>query len=473
VLASDAVKGSASAVAATVNVQEVQVSTTPTSLAGRAWEPSVAAHPTQALTLAAVYVRGSSPVRPVVRISHDGGITWRSASGRAPGGGIHVVLAWGPGPTLDSTRLYLANMTSSGGGLRLGTSYSDDEGESWSVLKVQTSVPAWVGGTPDIAVDSNPTSPNYGVVYATWNWPASANANVGLRVIASSDYGQTFHAVEVPALPKVSGYAARQRIGYRLRTAPDGAVYVTWYQADLRTWSSADPLAKGSLSNIGKIRFGIARLLYHRDIGEFTLGVPRAVATLPRTAWNAGYVRPGGLSTDPQWSTGLVVDPVTGQLWLAVSVDGGIQVYTSTDAGSRWAHHVLPLPAAIKGRAQWIGKPDLVQGTGFMAVTMRLFDKSGDTSGHAYSLSYDGGITWTRPTPIGSVRWAAARVSGGINGVGLRNRAVVTADGTHIMFVYGDGRYGQLGLNRSAIFGARITVVVPVLAPSVTQTCNK
>ena len=104
-----------------------------------------------------------------------------------------------------------------------------------------------------------------------------------------------------------------------------------------------------------------------------------------------------------------------------------------------------------------------------MVITMRMFDRNGATSGHAYSISTDGGIHWSVPRAVSGVRWAAARVSTATNGVGLRNRLAVTADGTHVVFVYGDGRYGASGANRAAIFGARITVTVPppAAAPAV------
>jgi hypothetical protein len=59
-------------------------------------------------------------------------------------------------------------------------------------------------------------------------------------------------------------------------------------------------------------------------------------------------------------------------------------------------------------------------------------------------------------------------VSTGLNGVGLRDRLAVTADGTHVVFVYGDGRYGSGGVNRTAVYGARITVTVPPPAPALT-----
>lgn len=451
----------APAAALTANVREVRGSTIPTSAATRSSEPAVAADPLNPKRLALVYLHGNKPVRAVVRISHDGGLTWKIASGNPGGGGYHLIVAWGPGPVKGRSRLYYISMTGSAGGVRPMTRYSDNEGATWSSPRIQMDTRPWVGGTPDITVDTNPASPNYGVVYATYNWPKSSTFGPGLHVLASSDYGRTFHAVEVPALPTTSSYPARHRIGYRLRSAPDGALYVSWYQADLRFWRAPDPLNKGSLSNIGRIRFGIARLVFNRKARTWSRGASTTAATLPRTAWNAGFIRPGGLTNDPQWSTGIGVDPATGRVLLAISVDGGIRVYRSDNKGRTWSRASIPSPSTVGGRAQYIAKPDLVIGNGFVAVTMRLLDRSGATSGHAYSLSADGGLTWTRPKAVSSVRWAPARVDGPVNGVGLRNRAAITADGRHVVFAYGDGRYGRYGFERCAVMVSVITVTVP------------
>jgi hypothetical protein len=187
------------------------ISVAPTSLSGRAWEPIVATNPTDPSRVAVIYARRSGSLRPVVRISHDGGRTWHTASGM-PGGpwgtDQHAVLAWGPGPTSGS-RLYYANMHVVNGAHRLSTSYSDNEGRTWSKLYIERRTPAWIGGFPDITVDRNPTSPNFGVVYIAYNWLANASKGPGLRVLASADYGKTWKPVEVPVALD-SGWLRRQ-----------------------------------------------------------------------------------------------------------------------------------------------------------------------------------------------------------------------------------------------------------------------
>ncbi len=96
------------------------------SFNGRAWprnsayEPTVTTHPTDPNTLAVVYQGYESWMHcgsgSVVRISHDGGATWRSTKvGPGLGGGrgqsYHATIAWGPGPTEGSARLYWVNTT--------------------------------------------------------------------------------------------------------------------------------------------------------------------------------------------------------------------------------------------------------------------------------------------------------------------------------------------------------------------------
>ncbi len=465
-----AVAGSAlgaAAAAATVRaaVREVRVSPVPSSLARRCSEPSVAAHPTDPRRIAVACVQGAGPILPMIRISRDGGLTWRSTASRPGGGGIHIVVAWGPGPK-GRARLYVANMTGTSGNLRLGITWSDDEGAHWSPMKVQADVPGWVGGTPDIITDDDPASPNHGVVYAAWNWPRSRTAGPGLRVIASSDHGNTWHGVEVPALTRTPGFPAAARIGYRLAAAGDGALLVDWYQADLRRWSSAAPLEVGSLDNVGRIRIGVARLLYDRGAGAWRRGPSLAVAELPRTRWNVGIAWPDGLATGPQWTASIKVDRASGAVLVAVSVDGRIRVYRSADGARGWTYATLPDPPTVKGRAQYIAKPDLVVGDGFVFVAMRMFDRNGATSGHAWSVSTDGGRTFTRPKAVAGPRWSPARVSGGINGVGLRDRAAVAADGRRVVFAYGDGRFGATGANLVATFAAIVTVAVPAATPA-------
>jgi hypothetical protein len=446
------------------------VSIAPTSLAGRAWEPIAATHPTDPARIAVIYQHRSGSIAPVLRISHDAGLTWRSATGR-PGGysgtDQHAALAWGPGPA-GRARLYYVNMNVVAGAHRASTSYSDNEGRTWSKLYVERRTPSWMGGFPEITVDRNPASPNYGVVYLAYNWLASASKGPGLRVLASADFGRTWNPLEVPVARVPSGYGDTWRIAYRLRTSPDGAAYVSFWQADLRFWDVHNVFRKGGTANTGRIGFSVARFVFDRNAGTFISRRTVMAARLPETAWNMGAAAAGtsgGVYTDPAWSVGLDVDQTTGRVYLAVGADAAIRVYRSDDLGQTWTFKTIPAASRINGRSQAVWKPNLVVGRGYLMVTLHTLDRvsAGATVGNAYSISYDEGATWSRPIAINSTRWRAANLARVSNGPGLRERADLTADG-NVFFTYGDGRLAAgARAGHGAVYGTLIRVagIVP------------
>jgi len=227
-------------------VRETRVSSIPTSRATRSREPIVAAHPFLASRIAVVYPAGDSSPYTVIRISHDAGASWTTAHGHPAGGGNHPVIAWGPGPKAGTARLYYMAMVGSGGSCcYFGISHSDDEGATWSAPFVSTGTRPWFGGFPDLTVDNNPASPNYGTVYAAYNWLRDPATGTGMHVLASSTYGRTWRAIEVPPAAAPAGYGDTWRIGYRVRAAPDGSVYVSGYQLNLRYWNVNSPFNTG------------------------------------------------------------------------------------------------------------------------------------------------------------------------------------------------------------------------------------
>ena len=151
---------------------EYRVSPRPTSLANRSREPIVAAHPFNPSRLAVVYAAGPGEhSHPVIRISHDGGRTWRTAAGHPRGGGSHPMVAWGPGPRAGKARLYYAAMGGPAPNYHFELSYSNNEGRTWHLGFVANHTRGWSIGMGDLAVDTNPASPNYGTVYLAYNWP--------------------------------------------------------------------------------------------------------------------------------------------------------------------------------------------------------------------------------------------------------------------------------------------------------------
>ncbi len=473
---------------ATVDVvveHETTVSLVPKSVEDRAWEPVVATHPTDPKRIAVVYEhRGpgaACSLNPTIRISHDGGLTWRStiaspSAGSGRGVGLHAAIAWGPGPS-GTDRLYWANMTTprcGDGRFSLSTTYSDDEGATWSELRVEQDTPPWVGGFPDIAVDRDPASPNFGTVYVGYNWLAAGADGPGFHLLASADFGTTWTPTEIAPAPGPRGYGDWWRIGYRLRPAVDGAVYASWYQVDLRRWDRNNMFAKGGSGNVGRLGVAVSRIEFDPAAKTFEVGLSRTAVTVPETPYTtSGASAPGtsgNVRPDPVWLHGFDVDPATGHLYVAVAAygaatDGGqrgsIRVGRSDDGGETWSIVNLPAASDVEGRPQSSIRPNLVAGPGYVLVTIRTLDDTGSapTIGSAFTFSTDGGATWRVPTAVSGERWRASNLGRVVNGAGLRERAERLANGD-VFWAYGDGRYASGSkAGRVAIIGALIRLI--------------
>jgi hypothetical protein len=448
-------------------------------------EPTVAVSPFDPNLVALVYQRvtGSSTcgLDTGIRISRDGGRTWQSATGRPwtgarRGPNYHGVIAWGPGPTQGSSRLWWADTTVPAcdwTSHSLSISYSDDLGHTWAPLYVERRTPPWIGGFPDISVDTNPGSPNFGVAYVAYNWLADSRKGPGLAVLASADGGATWQMTQVPTVG-LSGYPAAWRIGYRIRTAPDGSAYVAFYEADMRVWRSSDPFASLGLSNVGRAGFAVAHLHYDRTSRTVAADPATWAVTLSHDVYTVvGAAAPGTsglLSPTPRWQMGLDVDPASGQVLLAVSdyatartgrARGTIHVGFSSDYATTWQWRILaPLPQ-VDGRYQSPIRPTLAVRDGIVFVGLHgLTDIPSGSHDHAtvgtfWAVSHDGGDSFSAPMPISSARWDPDELSRNDNGVGLRERADFGPDGI-VRFAYGDGRLAARYPDRSAVFVALI-----------------
>jgi hypothetical protein len=441
-------------------------------------EPVVAADPLHPEILAVVGDRrpgGALDPRPY--ISRDGGLTWAltpaapwAATGRWAN--IHPTVAFGPGPTPGSTRLWWADMLGDPKGVVLGVTWSDDLGRTWARPYIEKRTPPWVGGFPDLAVDTDPASPNLGTVYVAYNWLASSKGP-GLHVIASRD-GRRWAQVEVPRAPAPAELPESWRIGYRLAPARDGSVYVAAFQADMRDWSTRDIFSR---AGTGRLGWSVARLRYDPAAASIAQ-VGRTVLAVRLTVdrWTTGGALPPGMRNqilvDPGWQAGFVALR-DGRLLLAVhdyaatSPRGRILVARSVDSGSTWSTNAIaPLPkrdgrlrssvrpelAALADGRIWLGwttLDDRGSGTRAVAGAVRV--------GAAYAVSFDGGGTFGPARELGS-RWDALALSDDTNQLGLRYRATATADG-RVWWARGDGRRAgttRIGLSVAAVYGALI-----------------
>lgn len=429
-----------------------------------AFEPIVATHPFNSQRLAVAYEYRPSSSRcsvivPGLRTSSDGGATWQIAarrpwagSGRVPN--YHATIAWGPGPTAGSARLYWADTTVSDctfSDHRLSIAYSDDRGTTWSPLFVASGNAKH--GYPDIVVDRNPKSPNYGTVYATIN-PLDDGVEPAMRVLASRDFGRHWIGTKVSALPAPQGFPFRFRQGYRLRPAPDGGVYASFCEVDR---------ASATSGWYGRVSFAVARLYLDRALGTFTAAAPVMARELTLNPYALEFNYAPGTNDRSRlyvcWTHGIDVQPSSGRIYMALAdyttqpaegmPRGSILLGRSDDKGQTWDWQTLPpLAPDGSGRTQSAHKPTLVvRGdtvfVGFHVLTDVPLSTTGIdysvTVGNAFVVSTDGGTTWGTPRLISSARWSPDWLDVRINGAGLRDRAELTAGG-RVFYAYGDGR---------------------------------
>ena len=450
-------------------------------------EPTVAVSPFDPSLVALVYQRltGSSAcgLDTGIRISHDGGRTWQNATGRPWKGtgrapNYHGVVAWGPGPVAGTSRLWWADTTvpnCSYAAHSVSVSYSDDFGKTWTPLYVERRTPPWIGGYPDITVDTNAASPNFGTVYVAYNWLADATAGPGLAVLASADNGRSWQVAQVPRV-NLAGYPAAWRIDYRVRTAPDGSAYVAFYQEDMRSWNNHVPFASGGLDNVGRVGFAVAHLHYDRTARSLTADPAVWAFTLARNVFTVDSTPAPGttddLKVDPKWDMGLDVDQSSGRVFLAVAnytsvvADGqahGVIEVGYSDGGTGWHWTALPALALNQGLPQSAFKPTLAVRDGVVFVGLHgLTDvvkgtRVRATVGTYYAVSYDAGADFTTPALVTKARWLPSGLASDVNGAGLRERADFGSDGI-VRYAYGDGRLAATYPGRSAVYVALVEV---------------
>jgi len=359
--------------------------------------------------------------RPDVSISRDGGLTWSVAAlpFGSTCGDIHAVIAWGMGSTPGSARLYAADAVPVDGGLALAIVHSDDFGASWSSRYVQGFTTPWVGCFPVLAVDNSPASPNYGTVYAAYNYLAGPNT-VSMSVLASKD-GKNWVQTAVRAVG-LAGYAFTWAFGERLAIAADGSIYISFYESDMHALDKTHLFIQNTQGNIGRAGFVTARVYFTN--GELTSAPAKwAIGVVPsdRAAWN------------PEDESALVVG-TDGDLWLAVSdrpaAGGRIRVGSSDDGGTNWYWTTETVPDENSFRASlavWQGKVFLAWHTQDARAHVRTY----------YTLSYDNGVTYLPPTAMpGSYFYLPNQ----FNDTGLRENAEFMSGLAY--YTWGDARSG-------------------------------
>jgi hypothetical protein len=382
-------------------------------------EPTVAADPAhpEVLAIATQNVYMNSPTVgcsvPTIRISRDGGATWGAPiyPWAHQCQDMHVIVAWGP-----DSRLWAGDAVGVGPGVvSMSVTHSDDLGMSWTRPYIQGFTKAWSGAFPSMTVDNWPGSPNYGTVYVTYNWLPD-NSGPAVALMASRDGTNWVHA-EVP-VEGLAGYPYSWRIGYRIKAAPDGTAFVSFFQADLRFWNPGNMMNQGADSNVGRRGFEIARVHFKGS-----------VLTADQPAWATNVD-----NAEAQWQSALVVDDA-GEPWLAVETGGRIDVGT---LDGRWREFSIPGSYCFKASMAISGQT--------VFVGWHAYDSAHQVSTY-YTLSYDGGETFLPPAIVSGAAWNFNWQTGP-NGVGLRENAEFM-NGV-VYYAYGDARSGD------AVYLARI-----------------
>ena len=366
-----------------------------------------------------------------VRVSRDGGRIFSEVK-KQPGAGhvpvFHAQVAWGPGPGTNSSRLWWIDAIMAGADkISTGITYSDDIGATWAPLYIEQRTPPWVGGFPDITVDNNLKSPNFGAVYATYNWLESSKGP-GLAILASGDDGKSWLLASVPAVG-LPDHPFSWRINYRIKPAPNGSAVVSFYESNLRHWSKDNLFNQEGTNNVGRRGFATSHLHFDRSSKTMTADKPRLAITLQHD--------PESVIADPQWQTGFDIDS-SGRVWMAVSdhhKSGTVYLGCSDDFGSRWDFKMF----AIEGQSSY--KPSVAVKDGVVFLGFHALDGKG-TVGTYFTTSSDHGAHFSKIRPVTNVRWSLSSLAELSNGAGLRERADFGADGL-VRYAYGDGRKGN------------------------------
>jgi hypothetical protein len=386
-------------------------------------EPSIAASPFDPDLVAVVAENVSwatSCSTQSVSVSHDAGATWSAT--RPPWGAkcqdMHAVLAWGPGPKAGSSRLWAANAVGVTGGVSVSITHSDNYGATWSPLYVQRFTRPWIGCFPAIAVDDSIDSPNYGTVYVAYNWlPNSLGPSIS--VIASHD-GTHWLYKELPPVGQ-AGFRYKWTFGNRVAVAPDGSAYVSFYEADMRTWDAGDMFNQHGSANVGRAGFSTT----HIHFGS--------ILTADPPAWSVSLVPSPSAAFDPMSQSQLAVSP-SGEIWMVVNdtdPSGGIvRLGYSSDAGAYWTWRTLTVPGMQSSKASLAISGDRI------FVGWHAQDQQGAMWTY-YTLSYDGGAWFLPPRPVTN---ATFRVPAIVNGTGLRENADFGKD--RVYYAWGDNRDG-------------------------------
>jgi len=382
-------------------------------------EPSIAVSPTDPELMAATYVQINAKCdKQIVIVSHDGGLTWdppKTMPMKQKCSGAHPRIAFD-----EQNTLWMENAVFVSGGVSDGIAYSKDLGKTWTV-QTRKDAKAWVGRFPDIATDTNPASPNYGLVAATYNYN-KGNLGSGIRVVVSPDKGKSWKSIDIPPV-EVKGYPTNWLINSQLKSLPNGDWILSYADTAMKGIGLKDP--------VNDWRGVYKYLVYPTVLIHYDKALNKVTAEKPVEAIRLSS---GG---DVEWQSEMGVDKTTGRVWMAVSSYGKkdtVYVGDSDDNGKTWKWQTV----GAKDSSNF--KPSLaVSDNGTVFVGFHTLD-SKKTVRSYYSISYGNGV-FTEPKLATQTTYGLNSVKL-LNGVGLREQASAGPNGD-FYWAFGIGKKGK------------------------------
>jgi len=260
--------------------------------------------------------------------SGDGGSTWGAVDLPLPPPIAQNGFDFGsdPGVAWDATGnvyySYIVVFFSAGGsinGTEMAVARSSDGGKSWTATYFNLGGPGQFNDKPMIAVDTNPSSPNFNTIYVAWDTTVIGHggpSSSGVQFSRSTDRGLTFSS---PVVVSDTKGGQRFGIGADPFVGPDGTVYVAWHDITnaILVRSSADGgNTWGAISTVAPTR------------------IPFAAAIPPQNTRGAlvypacGADRSGGAFRGRLYCS-----------WMDDNGSGDTDVFlaTSTDKGATWS----------------------------------------------------------------------------------------------------------------------------------------
>jgi len=273
-------------------------------------------------------------------------------------------------------------------------SYSDNQGTTWTVVKVANGSSSNMLDKNHLWVDNGPSSPNKGNLYDGWM------SNSQITVSRSITNGSTWE----PSMAISSGTSAgSHNQGENFKTGPDGEVYCAWSVYD--SWPSDEKAIGFSKSMDGGVTWSTATRILNNIKGIRNTG---SVSQNMRT--NSFPSMACDLSNGPHRGDLYIVWSNIGFPGINTGSTADVYMIKSTDKGATWSTPVRINQNAPDSKNHFLPWITCDQANGYLSVV--FYDGRNVPSNQAetyMAYSTDGGATWTdmkvsdvsfQPSPI-------------------------------------------------------------------------